>query len=142
MVCDDDKTIACGLPRGTVLRFTYLRGSQLNGWEKFRGGFIQFSNIAFMIDWLIIYGPLIYRDITSTGEGLLSAHNLWAGRDLYRTTPVWHEALLFPVSFEGPPHSVASYDTQRDVVNVFQPGSSRVPIQSPLTTQEDVEDLF
>jgi hypothetical protein len=32
--------------------------------------------------------------------------------------------------------SVATYDTQRDAEDVFLPGSSRVPIQSPLTTHK------
>jgi hypothetical protein len=27
---------------------------------------------------------------------------------------LWHGASVFPVSFEGPPHSIAFYDTQGD----------------------------
>jgi hypothetical protein len=30
-----------------------------------------------------------------------------------------HGTLVFPVSSEGPPHLVASYDTQRDVEDLF-----------------------
>jgi hypothetical protein len=29
---------------------------------------------------------------------------------------LWHGASVFPVSSEGTPHSVASYDTHRDVI--------------------------
>jgi hypothetical protein len=32
---------------------------------------------------------------------------------------LWHGASVFPVSSEGPPHSVASYDTWRDVEDLF-----------------------
>jgi hypothetical protein len=39
---------------------------------------------------------------------------------------LWHRATVFPVSSEGLPHSVASYDTQGDVENLFLPESSRV----------------
>jgi hypothetical protein len=49
---------------------------------------------------------------------------------------LWHEALVFPVSTERLSHSVASYDTQWDVENLFSLGSSQIPIQSPLTTHK------
>jgi hypothetical protein len=32
---------------------------------------------------------------------------------------LWHGATVFPVSSEGPPQSVASYDTQRDEEDLF-----------------------
>jgi hypothetical protein len=32
---------------------------------------------------------------------------------------LWHGTSVFPVSSEGPPHSVASYDTQGDVEDLF-----------------------
>jgi hypothetical protein len=32
---------------------------------------------------------------------------------------LWHGASVYPVSSEGPPHSVASYDTQGDVEDLF-----------------------
>jgi hypothetical protein len=32
---------------------------------------------------------------------------------------LWYETSVFPVSSEGPPHSVASYDTQGDVEDLF-----------------------
>jgi hypothetical protein len=60
---------------------------------------------------------------------MFGAHGLWVGRDLYRATPAVTRDLVFPVSSEGTPHSVAPYDTQEDVENLFNPGgSSRVKI--------------
>jgi hypothetical protein len=53
-----------------------------------------------------------------------------------------HGASVFPVSSEGPPHFVASYDTQGDVENLFLPGFSRVPYQSPLTTHKGVWRIY
>jgi hypothetical protein len=32
---------------------------------------------------------------------------------------LWNGTSVFPVSSEGPPHSVAFYDTQGDVENLF-----------------------
>jgi hypothetical protein len=57
---------------------------------------------------------------------MLGAQGLWAGRDLYRATPaVTWDLVFFPVSSEGPPLLVASYNTRGDVEDLFQPGSSR-----------------
>jgi hypothetical protein len=39
---------------------------------------------------------------------------------------LWHEASVFPVSSEGPPHLIDSYDSQGDTEDLFLPGSSRV----------------
>ena len=47
-----------------------------------------------------------------------------------------HGASVFPVSSEGPPHSVAFYDTLGDVEDLFYPGPSQVPYQSPFTTHK------
>jgi hypothetical protein len=49
---------------------------------------------------------------------------------------LWHGASVFPVSSEGPPHSVASYNTHGDVENLLLPGFARGPYQSPLTTHK------
>jgi hypothetical protein len=61
------------------------------------------------IDWLIIYGFTSrlrifhsYGDVTIAGEGLL-----------------WLGVSVFPVSSEGPPDSVTSYDTQGDAEDLF-----------------------
>jgi hypothetical protein len=35
---------------------------------------------------------------------------------------LWHAAPVFPVSFEGPPQLVASYDTHGDTEDLFYPG--------------------
>jgi hypothetical protein len=95
---------------------------------------------AYVNDYLVFYVPLKIISLTSIWRchhyrwraakfrPMLGAQGLWAGRDLYCATPA-----VFPVSSEGPSHSVASYDTQGDVENLFEPGSSRVPFQSPLT---------
>jgi hypothetical protein len=39
---------------------------------------------------------------------------------------LWHGASAFPVSSDGPPHSVDSNDTHGDVEDLFWPGSSWV----------------
>jgi hypothetical protein len=104
-----------------------------------------------LIDWLIIYCFTsrsrifhLYGDITFTGEGLQNLGLCSALRAFEKggifIVPhlLWHGASVFPVSSEGLSHSVASYDTQRDVENLFLPGSSQVPIQSPLTTHKGV----
>jgi hypothetical protein len=40
------------------------------------------------------------------------------------------------------PHSAASYGTQGDVENLFQPGFSWVPVQSPLTTHKGMWRIY
>jgi hypothetical protein len=50
---------------------------------------------------------------------MLGSQGLWGGRGLYRVTPAVTRASVFPVSSEGPPHSVASYDTRGDVEDLF-----------------------
>jgi hypothetical protein len=78
-----------------------------------------------LIDYLLLYVPLknfsLYGDVTITGEGL---QNLGfarrSGRDLYRAIPDVTRSLgfsgLIPMDH---PHLVASYDTQRDVEDLF-----------------------
>ena len=53
--------------------------------------------------------------------------------------PLRHGTSVFPVSSEGPPHSVAFYDTLGDVEDLSYSGSSQVVFYD---TQGDVEDLF
>jgi hypothetical protein len=70
-------------------------------------------------DWLIIYGFTspsrfhLHEDVTITGEGLQKlglCSALWTfeqgGIFIVSHLP-WHGASVFPVSSEGPPHSVA-----------------------------------
>jgi hypothetical protein len=54
----------------------------------------------------------LYGDVTFA-QGLLT------GRDLYRATPTMTGDLGFSGPSEGPPHSVASYDTRGDVEDLF-----------------------
>jgi hypothetical protein len=49
---------------------------------------------------------------------------------------------FFSVSSEGPPHLIASYDSQGDAEDLFLPGSSRVPIESPLTTRKGMRRTY
>jgi hypothetical protein len=85
-----------------------------------------------LIDWLIIYGFTsrskifhLYGDVTITGwraakfRPMLSAQGLWAGGIFIVPHLLWHGTSVFPVSSEGPSHSVASYDPQGDVENLF-----------------------
>jgi hypothetical protein len=82
----------------------------------------QFSDL---IDWLINYGLLycsrivhLYGDVTTTVEGLQNLGLCSALRAFKQggifIVPylLWHGTSVFPVSSEGPPHSVASYDTR------------------------------
>jgi hypothetical protein len=77
-----------------------------------------------LIDWLIIYCFTshsrifhLFGDLTITGEGLQNLGLCLALRAFEQEgifiVPhlLWHEASVFPVSSEGPPHSVAAYDT-------------------------------
>jgi hypothetical protein len=91
------------------------------------------SDLNFDIDWLIdylqFYVPfknfsLIWRRHhcqwrAAKFRPMLGAQGLWAGRDLYRATPAVTRDSVFPVSSEGPPHLVASYDTRGDVEDLF-----------------------
>jgi hypothetical protein len=101
-----------------------------------------------MIDWLLIYSFTsssrifhIYGDVTIAGEGWKGLQNLslcpalWAfeqGGIFIVPHLLWHGASVFPVSSEGPPHLVASYDTQGDVEDLFWPRSSLVWIKDSL----------
>jgi hypothetical protein len=55
---------------------------------------------------------------------------------------LWHGASDFPVSSEGSPHLIASYDLQGDAEELFLPGSSRVSIQSPHTTRKGMLRIY
>jgi hypothetical protein len=66
-----------------------------------------------------------YGDATIAGEGLqnlglCSALRAFEQGGIFIVPRLlWHGASVFPVSSEGPPHSVASYDTQGDVEDLF-----------------------
>jgi hypothetical protein len=55
---------------------------------------------------------------------MLSAQGLWAGGIFIVPHLLWHGASVFPVSSEGPPHSIASFDSQGDAEDLFLPWSS------------------
>jgi hypothetical protein len=64
----------------------------------------------------------VYGDVTITGEGLqnfslCSALRVFEQGGIFIVPRLlWHKASVFPVSSEGPPNSVASYETQGDVL--------------------------
>jgi hypothetical protein len=90
-------------------------------------------------DWLFIYGFTLhsrifhlYGDVSIADEGLHYLSLCLALRAFEQQgmfiVPhlLWHWASVFPVSSEGPPASVTSYDKQGDVGNLFSHGSLRV----------------
>jgi hypothetical protein len=84
------------------------------------------SSFFQMIDCLLFYVPLKYIcHVTITGEGLQNLGLCSALRAIEQggifIVPhlLRHGASFFPVSSEGPPHSVAFYDTRGDVKNLF-----------------------
>jgi hypothetical protein len=63
----------------------------------------------------------LYGDVTITDEGLQNL-GLWAfeqGGNFIVPNLLWHGASVFLVSSKGLPNSVASYDTQGDVEDLF-----------------------
>jgi hypothetical protein len=86
-----------------------------------------------MIDWLSnvllpaqeFFTYYVFGDVTITGEGLQNIGLCSALRALEQGGVfivqhlLWHGTSVFPVSSEGPPHLVASYDTQGDVEDLF-----------------------
>jgi hypothetical protein len=82
-----------------------------------------------MIDWLLFYVRSrifhLHGDATIVGEGLqnlglssaLTA--LEQGGIFFVPYLLWHGASVVPVSSEGPPHSVVSYDIQGNVEDLF-----------------------
>jgi hypothetical protein len=84
-----------------------------------------------MIDWLFTVFTSrsrifhLYGDVTIAGEGLqnlglCSALRAFEQGGIFIVPHLlWHGASVFPVSSEGPPHLVASYDTQGGVEDLF-----------------------
>ena len=66
-----------------------------------------------------------YGDVTIAGEGLqnlglCSALKAFEQEGIFIVPHLlWHGTSVFPVSSEGPSHSVAFYDTQGDVKDLF-----------------------
>jgi hypothetical protein len=94
----------------------------------------------------------LHWDATITGEGqqnlgLCSALSAFAFEQggIFKIAPhlVWHGASVYPVSTEGLPLSVASYDTQ-GVWRIYSnpdPHKS-IPIQSSLTTHKGMWRIY
>ena len=89
-------------------------------------------NSCLKVDWLIIYvlrpaqeyftyietSPLAGEGLQNLG--LCSALRAFEqGGIFFVPHLLWHGTSVFPVSSEGPPHSVASYDTQGEVEDLF-----------------------
>jgi hypothetical protein len=69
--------------------------------------------------------PFLYGDVTIAGEGLQHL-GLCSGLRAFEQGGIfivqhllWYGTSVFPVSSEGPPHLVASYDTRGDVADLF-----------------------
>jgi hypothetical protein len=67
----------------------------------------------------------LYGDVTIAGEGLQNL-GLWSAlrafeqRGIFITLHLlWQGTSVFLVSYEGPPHLVASYNTRGDVDDLF-----------------------
>jgi hypothetical protein len=102
--------------------FVHCDPKRINKWYRY----------FWLIDWLIIYGftsrSRIFHshgDVTIAGEGLQTLGLCSALRALEQggifIVPhlLWHGTSVYPVSSEGPPHLVASYDTRGDVEDLF-----------------------
>jgi hypothetical protein len=85
-----------------------------------------------MINWLIIYSFTsrsrifhLYGEVTIAGErlqnlGLCSELRAFEQGEIFIVPHLlWHGTLVFPVSSEGPPHSVATYDKHEGAEDLF-----------------------
>jgi hypothetical protein len=75
-----------------------------------------------MIDYLLFYVPFkIISLMWRRNQGCLcSALRAFQQEGIFIVPHLlWHGASAFPVSSEGLPHSVAFYDTEGDVENLF-----------------------
>jgi hypothetical protein len=77
--------------------------------------------------WLIIYGFTsrsrifhLYGDDTIAGEGLQNL-GLCSALKAFEPHLLWHGTSVFPISFKGPSHSVASFNTRGDVEKYSNP---------------------
>jgi hypothetical protein len=124
--------------------YLYFIGVKVSYWE----GLVHVSLVFVIYSyWLIIYGFTsrsrifhLYGYVTITSEGLqnlglrLALRPFELGGVFIVSNLLWHVDFVFPVSSEGPPHPLAYYNAHGDLEGLFYPGSSRVPIQWPLTT--------
>jgi hypothetical protein len=74
----------------------------------------------------------LYGDVTIAGKGLQNLGRCSVLKTFEQggifVVPhlLWNGTSVFPVSSEGPPHSVAFYYMQEDAEDLYWPGSSRV----------------
>jgi hypothetical protein len=90
-----------------------------------------FWKLRLLIDWSIIYCFTshweifhLYGDVNTVrllnNLRLCSAFRAFEQGEIFIVPHLlWHGASVFLLSFEGPPHSVASYDTQGGVQDLF-----------------------
>jgi hypothetical protein len=72
------------------------------------------------------YGDVTIADEGLQNSGLCSALGAFEQGGIFIVPHLlWHGALVFPVSSEGQPHSVTSYNTNEDVEDLFESGSSQ-----------------
>jgi hypothetical protein len=95
-------------------------------WKK---NILRITNRLWLINCLQFYVPLkifhLYGDVTIAGDGLqnlglcLALRAFEQGGIFIVPHLLWHGTSDFPASSEGPPHSVASYDTRGDLEDLF-----------------------
>ena len=72
----------------------------------------------YCLTYALLKNFLLSEDITMAGEGLQnlgSALKAFEQEEIFVVTHLlWHGTSVFPVSSEGPPQSIASYDTNGD----------------------------
>jgi hypothetical protein len=110
----------------------------------------EYFHAPAMIDWLLFYVSLKIFSLkwrchhcwwrALKFRPMLGAQGLWASMNIVLHL-LWHGALVFPVSSEGSPHLVASYNTQKDVEDLYL-NPHRFPIQSPLTTHKGMWRIY
>jgi hypothetical protein len=90
----------------------------------------------------------LHGDVTITGGGqqnlglCLALRALEQGGNFILPHLLWHGASVFPDSSEGPPHSIASYDTQRDIEDLFWPVSIRVLMKEKKKRMKEKKDML
>jgi hypothetical protein len=109
------------------------------------------KSLIWLIEYLLFYVPLknfsLYmathhcRWRAAKFRPMLGAQGLWAGRDLYRATPAVTRTSVFSASSEGPPHLVASYDTQGDVRGVIHYTSAALYFMNGFKVKDIVSKL-
>jgi hypothetical protein len=84
-----------------------------------------------------LYGNLSITDEGLQNSGLCSALRAFKQGGIFMVQNLLcYGILVFPVSSNGLPHSIASYESQGNTKDLFLPRSSRIPIQSPFTTRK------